>query len=436
MAHETRLDKLAGGSAFRLEVAEDFADWSTGAGDYFDASRLAVISIHRGRSNALSQPGPGTCSLTVAGGLASPSAAREIELAAALRLRLDPDAQTAIFGHAIAGATRFVGRVTDMGPARVTTKARVSNIDIPIIATSILSRLDNTPGPYDLAGLNDKQALDAVLVDVWNTDGAFEFGAWTVSSNPWRVYHTRTASTKTLAASDASGDSPSAALALIAASYDGVVIEKADGTIDWVRGDNRSEDEWHLPTQLPTSAVIDGLEATKHISDLITEADVGWGAGGTSIKFGFNDVSVVGQLVLRVDTRIAVGADAQDLADQLVARYGAPIWRLGSVTVDLLALIEAGDAALAETLLALDCERPVEITGTLPASTPAGVARRYVIGTVDEAISATGWKLTFGLIDQWLLDRGIQWRDWPAGVTWADVPAGVTWADARTYLPA
>lgn len=433
MAHSTRLDKLAGGSAFRLELAEAFANWSTGVGSYFDSTRLASISIHRGRQGPLDQAEPATVSFVLAGGVDTPSLTRELELADAIRIRIGPTAQTNLFGHSIAGATRFTGRVTDMGPARVTMRAQAPTVEIPVIASSIMARVDNTPGPYDLSGMNDIDALDAVLVDVWNTDAAFQFGAWTVDETQWLVYEARPASSILLASwTDAAP--PSGAIATIAASYDAALIERPDGTIDWVRDDLRSTDEWHLPTALPTSTIIDGLEATKHIADLVTEADVAYGASGASTAFAFNDLDVVGQLVLPVETRLATLTDAQALADRLVSRFGAPAWRLSSVTLDLLALLEAGQTAYVETLLGLGQESPVEITGALPASSPAGVQRRYVIGTVDETIEAESWRLTFGLIDQWLVDA-VQWRDWPAGVTWAEVPAGVTWADTRDYLP-
>lgn len=441
---DTRLDLIFGGPAFRVErePREGESDVTLITGD-----RLASIKMHRGRDSALSQQQAATCSFTVAGGLTI-AGSDPLELGDGFTLALTPAAQVAAFGAEIPGAIRFVGRVTDFDGAAISI-ASMATAPIPVTAASLLARFDNTP--LDLSWPNsttDITILVDVLTELWTEDAGLRVGPWRLALSSWI---NRVADRDPVPPGyrfDAwalAGESASSVIALVGGSTSGVLVERLDGALDYIRptehtGIGEGGFDLHVPIEIPTTAILSPVFAGKRIGDVINVATISYGDGTPTVTVSdAHSVELRGKLTGRVDTRLGVGEGelgaiaAEQLGAFIVGRFGAPAWRLPSFTVDVLALIEAGDLAMAQTVIGLELESSIRITGALPDTAPE-VVTDYIVISQDEQIDSSAWRVTFGLVDRWLIDT-VQWRDYPGTLTWDDVPDTIDWVASARWVP-
>lgn len=446
MTHLTRLDGIFGGPLLRLVKEPDEGEIDPGI---ITGDRLADVSIHRaGREAPLAQQSAGTCQLTIAGGLGV-DVGGPLDTAHGFTIELDPAAQLAVFGAEIPGATRFVGRVTDLGDVEASTHARAT-ARIPVTAASLLARLDNTALTVSWPdGTDDITILTGLLTQLWTDDAGLRVGPWRDDVMPWisrLAGRPPVESGYRFDAWDPAGQSASSVIALTGATTLGVLIERADGAIDYLRPTERAGPaegggSLHDPVDIPTSAILDPIMVGKRIGDVINVATVSYGAGDVTVT-ATDALSVArfGRLAARHDTRLGIGEGelgleaARQVAQRIVGHFGSPAWRVAVLTVDVLALIEAGELTLAKAVIALECETAIRITGALPATAP-DVPADYIITGIDETITAASWRITFSVVDRWLIDT-VQWGDYPAALTWADIPPTIDWTAATRWMPA
>lgn len=457
MADQTRLDRIFGHALIRIESAQ-ITGPQIGAG-YFDtapitAERVADVWSHRGRSNAREQPSAGTGGFTLAGGLTfQPDPGLEpvpLDVATAFRVVLDRQAIGNVFNAGVPadidGMVRFVGRVTELGDVEISPDTRAEIV--PVTAATLLAHLDTSPASRAYtAGVSDRSILINLLTDVWSNDPAVPFGGWLDLPDSWFGPLLGVAPLPAghrLAAWDTTGAAPSSVIADLAAATNAVLIERRDGTLDWLTADRRAtQPAYRTPLVLPTDSVLAPLAAGKRIGDIANELVATYGDGSLSVASSYSQSQALYGILPagQIDTHFAAAADAQAAADYVTQHNGWPAWRCITAVVDILALIERGDLALAQACIAIECEDLVEITGALPAHVPDTLSTAYFVGAIDESITSSSWRLTLTLIDRWLVDSPT-WNDWPAGVTWDDVPpatpdgASINWLRTTTYVPA
>lgn len=446
MTKKTTLDRIFGAANSLVRLYVWVPNLTTGDGDWaaapITAAEMANLTVHRGRTSALTVVSdPHTLTFTLAGDLA----ASGLDAATAVQLRIN---QAAI-DNARPGLSfllpRFTGRITDLGDVDVDPRSR--GLTTPVTAVSLLAKLGNVR--YNLgvqaAGTSDVDILNYAFTGMWIADAGVRIGAWDVSPLDWLVPLNAEAPLPIghrFLAIDASNGDLAALVQTVATSANGVVYELPDGTIGY-----RRERFTTGGIDLPTSAIVAPAKAAKRIGDVINYQEVSWGASGL-VRSPALDPDGTAPLDASIDaigyypggtiaTVLANQADAQALADFVTGRYGAPTWRLPTVTVDVLKMIQ--DPAVAdvtvEDLLNLDVEQAVRLTGAWPADSPIAGGRTYWVGSIDEQITAESWRITLGLFDWAQLSPDQTWAQIPATLRWQDYPANIDWRRASAYRP-
>lgn len=471
MSKRTRLDRIFGGSPFRLDVY--LPGLSTELAGTIPGTRLANLTAHRGRAGAREDPQAGTLTFTVTEGLTVPPVSEggvptELDTAQGLALVLDADRLAAAIGAANVPAqlVRFIGRVSDLGDLEI--RANQATADVPVTAATLLAKLGNHP--LDSAGVDfpdDTPPLDVVLgvlAEAWNNDPALQMGPFSAWYTDWldRIIARQPDTSAPFLAWDARGQSAPSVLSEVAAQTGGTLIDRADGHLDWLRPADRSAAEraplgaaflgvvlpnlvdeildWVTPTRPPirldASIILAPAVVAKTLASVVNYQEATYGIGGASTTWAADPLSIdrYGYLPGEpVATRYAELADASQLAGTTVGRYGLPGWHLSTVTVDVLALIESGQLATAGAVLSIDLGALVELTG-LPSTSPVPDGR-YFVEALDDAITAKSWRVTFGLVEYALLAQPLTWDDLPADLTWDDYGLTVSWDRATSWLP-
>lgn len=454
MTHETTLDKLfAGLPLFRLYLADQSGGVNNGLwlGTPMLPTKLANIAVHRGRDNALSQPAAGTLALTVAGELAN-SAGDPLDVMTGVQLRLNAAAIAVLRPGLSFALPRFTGRVTDLG--EVAVDPRASSTRVPIIAASLIGKLSSAT--YNLgvfaAESSDLDVLQNVFIAFWITDAGVRLGDWRADPNIWIAPMIATGPLPAghrFGSIDASGGDLAGVLSTVLGSTLGVVFERADGTIDYARPNSRPGPSAYI--DLPTSCLLSPASMGKRVGDVVNYQEAGyvhddgtfWGTARSPALDPDGTAPLDASLDVYgyypgagLSTMLNHRADAQALADFVTGRFGLPAWRITSVTVDVLALLQ--DPAVAdvvvEDFLNLDLEDLVRFTGSWPAHTPRIPGKAWVI-SIDERVTATSWTVTLGVVDYSLLGNDLTWAQVDPAVTWASLPAGLDWQRMAAFQP-
>lgn len=118
MSDTSPIEAIFGGCPVEVQLYDD----AGATGDLIDGTRLASLTIHRGRQNATDRVEAGTFSFTLTGGLNE--AGDVVELGRRLRIRLAAGViDAALPGLDASAHPRITGLVTDVGDVDVTPTA-------------------------------------------------------------------------------------------------------------------------------------------------------------------------------------------------------------------------------------------------------------------------------------------------------------------------
>lgn len=443
------LDALFGGSPVLLRV---YADDGSSAGT-IAGSRLAAVTVHRGRRTATENVQPGTIGLTVAGQLAVDGVGGlSLDLTRRVRLELDPAVMAASFGAGVipaAALPRWTGQLTDLGDVAV--DPRTLNLATPATGSSLLARvLSYRLDPGDAGSFGDSNRV--VLVDVLNAvyggDPGVRITPWNLPSVPasvdqWAALVAARPDTY-FANVWPAGATSADYLDLIAASARGEIIDRRDGRVDFIApADRRTGPAAFV---VDASQAIAPLAAGKHMADILNDVRVADGAGAAHRRQNTQSIAAWGDLDGDVTTNLDTAAQCNTLGDDLLAAFSQPRWAISQLALDLGKLFRrngpapaAGltDRALVAKLLAAEIGDPIILGGALPATSVITAGGSYFIVGVDETFSRTAWTMTLAVQPAMFLAPAKTWAEvLPATLRWNDLPASLTWQYFGAFEPA
>lgn len=382
-------------------------------------SDVGRLTIRRGRESADQASPPATLS-----GVIPLSGAIPVESGALVRVELGPE------GGNPDSAVRFVGQVTD-------PKLRLAK-GLPIlevVASSPSARLarieiGDEPWPAEASDTRAERILDLAAAQDPHLNVVGNIGIG-----------------ETVIARDVDRQDAIQLLDELAESTGGNLREGRDGQLLWrparlaypwgnVEGEGYGRAEFVLPSWAYSVPL--ELEQTVAWNSVA----VYYGTANPQAYVQLQDAQAIvdrGLQHRKITTQLATASDATALARRVLAQGARPSWHIGSVAVDLLAILER-DATLAGHLLAMETGAAIALAD-LPQDVPPlpgdGV---FVVEGWTETIGAGTWRLELQLVDITRLalpatyaDYGNLWRGTPP--TYADMPLDLTYLAAGAWEP-
>lgn len=434
------LDRLFGGSPVRVVTFDD-----AGAVDgTIPGSRIAGLTMHRGRRAATERVTPGTFGMT----LDSLAVDAGADLDVALRVRVELDTTVLNAALAAKGAAaieadavpRFVGTITDLGDVQVDPRA--NSLRVPVTGASIAARLfsfqlESPDWPAAIGTISDGYALWRSAFVAATYDAGLRIDPYTVI-NDWIALMLAKATRYSV---DVTGWPNPTSVAdlygLISDSGRGEYVDRRDGRPDMVRPLDR---RGTVAIPIDVSQIVAPLGLVRRLGDLLNKVKVNYFGppAAASTREWTASENRFGQVDGQVDTNLATATEAADLADDLLAAFAFPRWQLSQLVVDLGKLFDRagpGDLTLVRALLRAEIGSLLDLTGTMPTNSPIAGGLYWIVG-VDEAITRTSWRMTLAVQPYSFLAPTSRWTDVAVDLRWTDVPPDVSWRFFGAYSPA
>ncbi len=363
---------------------------NVGAWDIADDTLVGARITHGG-DDMFTPPDPSTASFT----MLDPSGVWRNRFTFATRVEFT-----------VAGATRFVGTVTDL---KVTWDGAWV-LDVIAVGLKIAARtLIVDPRPAETA---------AGRIDT----------AWTAAGLP--VYDVDATDTVDVLATTEPGTVSDITNAAAVADL-GFISQRRDGAM-WYRSRATVAASQLVKAVLPADGVFPASVWVRSIGDLATRVVCGHGTNSPQDYVMATDPVLEAELG-RVQERAHSGlyateADAQMIAAEVLDRMKAPAWRTEALDIDLA--LAAYDAGRTADVLALEVADVVWVTGA-PASTPAGDEETYVVLGWDETLDGTNHELSLRVVEYALLRESARWGN--VAMSWAT--AGATPVGDYRFTP-
>ena len=176
-------------------------------------------------------------------------------------------------------------------------------------------------------------------------------------------------------------------LAEVTAATGGLVYADRYGTLTY-----RGRDE--LPGTLyvadPDATLIDGLQMSEELGEVVNELEVKWD-GGTFTLEDAESREKWGRRARKITIPVSVESEARALAQEELDDHREPFWSLASATV----LIGLADAQMMGELLTADLDDAVELPALLPAFPMPSYSSRLIGYT--ETLDPYEWRLDLSL---------------------------------------
>ena len=137
----------------------------------------------------------------------------------------------------------------------------------------------------------------------------------------------------------------------------------------------------------PDATLIDGLQMSQELGEVINELEVSWGDGQ---KFTLEDAEsreLWGRRARKITIPVSVESQARALAQEELNDHSSPYWSLSSATI----LIGLADAQMMGELLTADLDDAVELPALLPAFPMPSYSSRLIGYT--ETLDPYEWRL-------------------------------------------
>lgn len=258
--------------------------------------------------------------------------------------------------------------------------------------TGHITSIDVTPARVALTAVSSTEVLTRQLIDPssWPSESDLDRIDRIATATGVPIDHASSSSFATMLARD-EGEKLETAWALLG--------EVADATGGLIYADRygimryRSRDV--LPETLyvadPDATLIDGLQLSEELGEIVNELEVSWGDGQ---KFTLEDADsreAWGRRGRRITVPVAVEAQARALAQEELDDHSSPFWSLGSATV----MISLADSDLMGELLTADLDDAVQLPQLLPAF-PMNAYSSRLIGYT-ETLDPYEWRLDLTL---------------------------------------
>jgi hypothetical protein len=261
-------------------------------------------------------------------------------------------------------STRFTGHITsiDVTPARVALTAVASSERL----TRLLVDPSGWPAESEIARLNRIATVTGVPIDV---EGTSSFATMIARDSSEKL---ETAWQLLEEVTDACG---------------GLVYADRYGIMRF-----RSRDV--LPETLyiadPDATLVDNLQMSEELGEVINELEVSWG-GGKFILEDLESRNEYGRRARKISIPVSVESEARELAQEELDDHREPFWSLGSATV----MVSLADGELMGELLTADLDDGVELPQLLPAF-PMRAYQSRLIGYT-ETLDPYEWRLDLTL---------------------------------------
>jgi hypothetical protein len=187
---------------------------------------------------------------------------------------------------------------------------------------------------------------------------------------------------------------------------------------------------------------LDPVHWTQTVDDVATRVVIGWkdqtvpdkpaDAGVTDIDDAAE--AARGQRRVQISTELATQADAQTLAQSVLARLSAGGWRIRGLTFNVAAESPMSPDDVAVVMSILDATTriglPILVTD-VPSWSPAPTTANVPLYLEGARLTNTDGAWTLALITSSAVSQGasLSWNDPPADWSWDDMGPELSWAD-------
>jgi hypothetical protein len=261
-------------------------------------------------------------------------------------------------------STRFTGNITaiDVTPARVGITA--------VAATEALTRqlIDPSGWPAE----NEWARLDRICQ-------AAGVNMWTESTESYATMIARDADEKLESAWQLLGE--------VTDATGGLVYADRYGALQY-RGRDQLPETLYVAD--PDATLVDGLQMSEELGEVVNELEVKWG-GGTFTLEDADSREQYGPRGRKITIPVSVESEARALAQEELDDHALPYWSLSSATV----MVSLADAQLMGELLTADLDDAVELPALLPAFPMPSYSSRITGYT--ETLDPYEWRLDLSL---------------------------------------
>lgn len=208
-------------------------------------------------------------------------------------------------------------------------------------------------------------------------------------------------------------------------SGDGLLYETLDGRVGWANADARGLAG--TPVVVPASAIIAaGTRSTSDAADLTNRVTVEYDGGAVTSEDS-DSFLTYGVWERIITTQLVDVGNAEDRADNYVARHSYPTVNLGAITIRLDAVT---DDAVRDDLLEVYSGSPIYLE-TLPVTIGMADLTGFVEGTT-MTLDRFRAELRLNVSDALLSSGPVRWSGVAPTIAWEDVSATIDWENART----
>jgi hypothetical protein len=390
-----------------------------GGVDYTDET-INAVTITRGRDTVYAEPQPGFASVRL---IDKTGAGIPLQVGDQVTIKLEPtetvfvgtitDWNAQLYDAGIRNTAAAIITITAVGPLMrlnrrvIYTAGRTAELDADRITDIILTALavpwQEAPGTWaDQDGTWANylaQPFDPALID----PGVFDLAAVPAKDDGYNAQQ----------------------LAMEAASSGaGILFETGDGLIAFANADRRPANRAAGDYAIPSTVIRADLDTSSQLADITNRVTVSYSGGATTSQ-DLESIQRFGVYAGQIDTTLANLANAEDRADDFIARHAIPTVQMGSITIRLDGL---PDATVTD-LLNLDINSSVNV----PVPTTMGPTNRQgFIEQIQTRFDPFRAELVLRVSDFRLSEGSERWGQVDATIAWEDVSATLTWADALT----
>jgi len=190
---------------------------------------------------------------------------------------------------------------------------------------------------------------------------------------------------------DITGMSPTAAMAEVDTSEDGLLFLRGDGDLVF---QNRYHRAVQTSADFTVSADVIGSadRFTGDMQHVVNAATVTRADGAGAYAENAASIATHEQYPLSLDLKVATTAEAEDRANWEANAYPEPLPRIGGLTLDLF----QQTVAIQQGAQALELSDRLQITG-LPTQTPGGTTADLIAEGWTESVSIDSWAMQFNV---------------------------------------
>ena len=384
----------------------------------YTGDTIDEVQVTRGRDTVYSEPQPGYATLRL---IDKTGAGFTFEVGDPVVIDLEPT------------RTVFVGTITDWSAGLYDAGIRNTPAAVvTITAVGPLMRLNRRVIYFggrqaEQDGPRIEDIIIAALAVPWEEAS----GTWAEQEGTWEDYLSQPFDPALIdpgvfdLAAVSAQDSGYNALTLAqqaAGSGAGILFETGDGFIGFANADARPANRAAGQFDIPQTVVRAALETVSQLADITNRVTVTY-SGGAVTEQDLDSLQRFGVYASQIDTQLVNQSNAEQRAEDFLARHAVPTVQMGSVAIR----VDGLDNTLAGDLLDLDINDPVRV----PVPNTMGPTNR--VGFIEQIVTRFDpfrAEIIFNVSDFRLSEGAQRWGQVDATLAWEDVSATLQWQDA------